>query len=147
MQTSNGLTRVFIDTMTLAMSSVASTDKEKEFTVFIASRSQPAKGGWGGFDISRMPWSEDDVENEKRFLVNSTILAKQQFRWNLLSYQPRVDWAIDRLNKFEVMVRSFQSEDIDEVSWIPEKVTEFKMCEKHLVYKHLFGCVICEDSW
>jgi hypothetical protein len=144
---SNGLTQVFIDTLTLAMSSIASTDKEKEFTVFIASRSQPAKGGWGGFDVSEMPWTVKDFDKEKSFLLTAILMAKQKFRWDALSYKPKEEWTVKSLGEFEAIVTAFQREDIaEEASWILEKPAVFTLCEKHLTYNHQEGCIFCDES-
>ena len=145
----NGLTSVVIALLALSGSALAATDAEKDIVVWLASRDQHIFGlGAVDFDLSDIPWTAEQFEAEKSFLLKVIRRAQSKQDWGMLEYEPREDWAIDSLETLYRMVSHFFQEYIDPdsaLNWQTEKPTMYSVCQKHGVLHHRSGCVICND--
>ncbi len=148
-QMSNGLTSVFIAVLALAASRLPQTDHEKELATWIGSRDQSIFGlGMVGFDIAQIPWGADTFDQDKAFLLGVIEAAKAKTGWDRLDYAAREDWVMGSLDQFAVLVGAFSPKDIvtsKERSWPWGKPEVLALCEKHGVYQHVEGCVVCND--
>ena len=148
---SNGLMSVFISVLTLAMSSLAKTEREKYIAVWVASHDQAIFGrGTVDFDVCDAPWRPSTFETDKEFTRKAIQAAAGKLEWDRLGYRPSEDSVLESLATFQVLVEHFLEEDIlpaAEWTWqlgvVPEK---FEQCAKHGVYLHSHGCVICNDT-
>ncbi len=144
----NGLTSVFIEVLALSASTLASTEREKQFAAWLASRDQTVYGiGAVGFDISDMPWTAQGFQVQKDFLLKVIQSSQSKEHWHQLGYQPgREDWILSSLEQFRLLITHFSADGI-----MPEGVGRrtarmpdaFVKCPKHGVYLHQDGCVIC----
>lgn len=146
----NGLTSVVLSLLALSGSALASNEREKDLIVWLASHDQAIFGrGVVGFDLSEIPWTVEQFEAEKSFLLKVIGRAKSQQDWARLTYKPREDWVINALDKLYQMVAHLSEKDIDlqaALSWQAEKPTERIVCPKHNVLEHWYGCVVCNDE-
>lgn len=147
---SNGLTSVFIRVLSLAMSSLASNDRERRLAVWLASRDQAVHGlGVVGFDLVDMPWSRDTFSQDHSFLLSAVRAARNRHEWSRLDFEPRIDGILESLAEFEVLVQAFLPEHVRPVpgkpQWSGEEITTFERCPIHGVYLHSGGCVHCND--
>jgi hypothetical protein len=148
---SNGLTSVVISLLVLSGSSLAESDHEKMLMVWFASRDQALSGmGTVGFDLNEVPWTVEQFEAEKRFLLAVICRAQSMQDWGRLGYEPRADWALARLEKLAQMIRHFPMTCINpqialdhQAEW---RQDEWVLCPKHGTLQHALGCVICNDD-
>ncbi|MBI5931884.1 MAG: hypothetical protein HY862_21420 [Chloroflexi bacterium] len=152
---SNGLTSVFIAVLVLSGSTLAQTKNEKELVIWLASRDQGVYGiGTVGFYISDMPWTQMGFADEKNFLLRAIEGARAKQRWDILDYSPNEEFVTFALDRFENLISLFDEQYIDEAKfhewqdYLKRYATsdDFIMCEKHGVYLHPVGCVICHDT-
>jgi hypothetical protein len=146
---SNGLTSAFISVLALSASRLARTDHEKELAAWIGSRDQGIFGlGVVGFDLGDIPWSPDAFDQDRAFLLAVIAGAKARAGWDRLGYQLREDWIMASLDQFRELVEAFAVKDIlgsEKRSWPWGKPEALSVCEKHGVYQHIAGCVVCND--
>ncbi len=150
LEMSNGHTSVFISTLSLAASRVALTMHEKELAVWFASRDQWLFGsGMVGFDLSEIPWSVPTFQEDKAFILRMIEAAKAKSGWDRLSYSPNEERIMPSYEEFAVLINAFVPEDIvipEGESWSDEMPDPLVLCERHGVYQHDAGCVVCHDS-
>jgi hypothetical protein len=148
---SNGLTSVFLGVLTIAMSLLAKTEREKYIAVWFSSHDQAIFGrGMVDFDVCDAPWRLNSFETDKEFILNAIQAASGKFEWERLGYSPSESLVLESLATFQVLVEHFREEDIlpiSEWSWqFGIEPEEFKQCAKHGVYLHSHGCVLCNDA-
>ena len=148
---SNGATSVFVSLLSLATSRIAATENQILLSTCIASCDQSVFGlGIVGFDLADLPWTRDEEEfaKEKNFLISSIERVISRSDWGELDYTPSVDRALHNQRIFLEMVNLFQLENVQEFNQsnfrLPEPLGE--TCQKHGVYLHIAGCVICHDT-
>ena len=148
---SNGLTSVVISLLVLSGSALAESEREKLLIVWFASHDQALSGmGTVGFDLNEIPWTFEQFEAEKRFLLGVIHRAQSMQDWGRLCYQPREDWALTCLEKLTQMISRFPMACInqeiarDQQAWW--RPTEYILCPKHGVLQHALGCVVCNDG-
>jgi hypothetical protein len=143
---SNSLTGLLMDILSLNVSHLAKTDAEIDFAIWLNSHDPNLGGGNASFDISELPWSVENFEAEKRFLLRVVDSAKAKHYWNLLGYEPREETALELLEKFEVLINDFTKEFVGRhpnwVKPVPMPIQREK-CSVHGVYLSVYGCVIC----
>ena len=146
---SNGATSVLMSVLALSASDKAATDWEKQFASWIALRDQSVLGlGIVGFDISDFGWSTKEFDTQKAFVLSAIDLALQHHRWEVLSYKP-AEFMDDVIRQFRELIAAFGAQHI-----VPERDGQWKfddfisseMCPVHGVYKHLGGCLLCNDG-
>ena len=154
---SNGLTHIFINTFAVAGSKLAKTEQEKKLVVFILEKNQYFVGmGNVGFDIGEMPWSLENFENEKAFVLSVLNGIRNKDGWETLGYPPREDWIFQCVDIFKQLIHNMTEDDIDfdEVKqWheYADKESEdpvnqgFPLCPVHNVLLTIFGCQVCTD--
>lgn len=155
---SNGLTSVLIEVLVISGSIIAESNRERELIIWLAQRDQSVVGiGTVGFDIDEMPWTLDHFISEKEFLVRTITAATRGMGWDRLSYKPRKDWVIDKLDHFKTMIDAFNRQfismnhyfewsKIDEDDENPTIPYGYPKCEKHLVYLSCHGCILCNNE-
>ena len=146
---SNGLTSVVISVLSLAASRLAETEHQKELAAWIGSRDQGVFGsGVVGFDVSEIPWSLRGYPEDRAFVLRAIEAARAKVGWEVLTYEPREDWLMESLDHLSRIVGAFSSEHITESergSWPWGKPEQLTLCEKHKVFQHIAGCVVCND--
>jgi hypothetical protein len=152
---SNGMTSVFMDVLVVSGSIIAQTDREREFIVWLAQRDQSVVGlGTVGFEINELPWTLDNYELERGFMGRTISSAIHELGWERLSYKPRRDWVIERLEHFKRMIDAFDKRYIDEDSyreWLidddgPTIPARYPQCKTHYVYLSCHGCILCNNG-
>lgn len=150
-QMNNGLTSVFVSVLALAASSLATTDRQRLFAVWFASRDQGVfGGGMVGFDVSELPWSEADFEADKDFVVRVIEAAQARTGWQRLDYQPHQEWVQQSLEGFYTLIAVFEithaCHSLAQIWPFGQPNSPFEQCPLHQVYLHEYGCVICNDQ-
>ncbi|WP_236339535.1 hypothetical protein [Paenibacillus plantiphilus] len=152
---SNGLTSVFIDVIVLSGSVLASTNREKEFIIWLAQRDQSVVGiGTVGFSLDELPWCPEQFVSNQQFLLRTINGALARTGWEKLNYEPTEEFIVNTLRKFERMVAAFRLEDIDTQHYeewseieegddCPTIPPGYPRCLKHDVYLSCHGCVLC----
>jgi hypothetical protein len=148
---SNSLTSVVISLLALSGSALAESEHEKLLIVWFASRDQAISGrGTVGFDLNEIPWTVEQFEAEKHFLLSVIRRAQSMQDWGRLSYEPREDWALTCLEELAHMISHFPATCInpqialDQQAWW--RPAEFVLCPKHGVLQHTMGCIVCNDG-
>ena len=148
---SNGLTSVVVSLLVLSGSALAESEREKLLIVWFASRDQALSGmGTVGFDLNEIPWTAEQFEAEKHFLLAVIRRAQSMQDWGRLCYEPREDWALTRLEKLAQMISHFpvtcinQEIALEQQAWW--RPAEFVLCPKHGALQHAMGCVVCNDG-
>jgi hypothetical protein len=99
-----------------------------------------------GFNIGEIPWTAEILDQDKAFLLGAIQAAEARTSWDGLACVPGEDSLTPNLDQFGVLVAAFCAEDIvrtQERSWPWGKPETLTLCEKHGVYQHVAGCVIC----
>ncbi len=149
LQMSNGLTGVFIDVICLSGGEIAKYDFQKDLMIWFAQRDWMVMGrGIIGFDISDIIWDEEIFAKQKDFILEVLERSIEKKNWNLLSYSPKEDWVIIKLKGFRRMIKSFEKihiEEDEQYELVPfEKM--YGKCDKHHIFLHFGGCVICNNE-
>lgn len=145
---SNGLTSVFVCVMSMAISSISTENRQKRIAVCMASKDQAViGGGMILFDISCFPWSDHNIEEERSFMLRSIDAALAKTGWDRLSYKPREETVNECLQQLRTLITAFSAEHINKDSGddFRRQQEDFPLCAKHGVYKHRFGCPVCND--
>jgi hypothetical protein len=142
---SNAGTSVFILTLMLGASDIATTGWQQDLAAWLASHDQAIYGsGMVGFDLSEIAWSTDNFQAEHGFLLTVVDRAMGRHRWDELELKPQ--WTADYLRDFRKLVAEFRADLINAGQrWDPEPPDPPVMCAKHLVYEDRYGCVICRN--
>lgn len=152
---SNTSMQVFMELLALSGSSLASTDRDKQFVIWLAQRDQNVLGrGTVGFDLEEMPWLPEDFGESKSFLLSVIDGVIARTRWSVLDYEPNEEWVHSRFGHFRRMIEAFEEEDVDarhylEWSALDDDKDEgtiphgYPMCAAHGVYLSCLGCIIC----
>ncbi|WP_166246443.1 hypothetical protein [Paenibacillus turpanensis] len=155
---SNGLTSVFIEVLAISGSILAETNREKELIIWLSQRDQAIVGiGTVGFDIDEMPWTVGCFEREKDFILRTITSAMDGLGWERLSYEPRKEWLIKCLEKFQLMICTFDKENVNSNCYLEWSENEedddcptipigYPRCEKHDIYLCCHGCILCNNG-
>lgn len=146
---SNGLTAVFVSVLSMAISSVSTEGWQKRFAVCIAQKDQAVFGlGVFLFDIGSLPWSEQNIEDERAFMLRAIDAALAKTGWDRLRYEPREETVNECLLQLRTLITAFAAEHIDP-SWSEDEFFDepdlFQFCTRHGVYQHEYGCPVCND--
>jgi hypothetical protein len=83
-QMNNGLTSVFISVIAIAASILAKNDLQRKIAVWFASHDQGVFGlGLVGFDVSELPWVQEDFDEQKRFILQVIDSTTCQMGWEI----------------------------------------------------------------
>lgn len=151
-QLSNGLTSVYIDTLCLAGSDIATQPYEKNLLIWFAQKDGTIVGyGFEGFDIVAIIWSPEMFDKQKNFLLLLIDAALAKRNWRRLQYVPRDDMIFECLSQFREMVRAFEKKHIvlteqDSLWEFDAGIQMYERCKKHDVYMHAYGCVVCNNA-
>ena len=146
LQLSNSATQVLLDVLTISASDLATTQWEKRFAVWVAEHDQTIRGlGIAGFDVDEIGWTVDEFENQKVFTLKAIDMALQEHRWNTLPYSLNSPTGMkEQIKKFRGLVEAFNLQFIDRAnSWLLDGEYTPNFCQKHQVYMHEHGCIIC----
>lgn len=152
MSLSNGYTDVLIQTLALAASSLASSLREKEMTVWLVQHDQSVLGsGMAGFSLSDIPWNKTAFDSEKAFWLKTVDLALAETGWEKLGYTPG-EHTPRILCDFKRMMEAFDLENINPeagLKWREFAAAEygspmhFSLCPRHGILLHWRGCILC----
>jgi hypothetical protein len=155
---SNNLTTVFISVLALSGSNLAQSVREKEIVMWLSEHDYAVCGlGTYGFDITQIPWTFENFEAERKFVLSMIDGALNKNGWELLGYKPYEERLFESLNEFKNIILIIEPSDIkqDEYSkWkgygdfnpLLKPPAGFPKCPIHGVYLHFGGCVICNDK-
>ena len=146
---SNGGTSVLVSFLALAGSRLAKVQSEIDLITWLVSRDQGVLGvGVVGFDLSDMPWSKncEEFDRQKKFLRSVISRIRSKVDVQFVEYNPPyLETYTDCLNK---LLDSFEFSMVSQTSpeWclLPNKTLD--KCEKHGVFLHEAGCVVCNDG-
>ena len=68
--------------------------------------------------------------------------------WKRLCYAPREATVNECLLQLKTLITAFAAEHIDSsgsTDEFPAKPELFQLCNRHGVYQHKYGCVVCND--
>lgn len=144
---SNGATPVVMCVLALSASDLAETERQKQFAKWIGAHDQNIYGlGVVGFDISDIGWMKTNFAEQKQHVLAVIDKALSKNRWDVLPYDP--PFAERQLGELRKLVEAFQPEFIEEDdvwAWSDHAEPPFELCEKHKVYLHIGGCIICHE--
>jgi len=149
---SNGLTSVFIHTLCISGLYNVNESFKKDILIWFAQRDWIILGiGFEGFDISEIIWDKSIFDMQKEFILETIDAVFKEKNWNLLNYTPNKEWLFIRLELFKQMIYDYKCDNINEgaqfaIFDFDEKVIKYEQCEKHRIYKHYKGCVVCNNS-
>lgn len=141
---SNGLTDVFLDTLTLAGTALAESDHHRDLIVWFAAHDQTVFGrGMVGFDLVEIPITT--VEKDREFLdMVCHGAASDRIGWEFLSYQPNNEWLTRSLNEFVALLTGLQAGHVDTGDdYRYTAPVGHPRCVRHPVLLHRFGCRLC----
>lgn len=152
-QMSNGLTSVFIETFCLAGRDLATEDYQKDLMIWFAQWDWTIMGmGLEGFDISEIIWNKEMFDNQTKFILAVIDSVIKKKNWQHLSYKPNEDFLFRKLGIFKEMILSYKKEMIEPGDWeygiydFEGDFEKYGRCEKHHIYLHWNGCVICNSE-
>ncbi len=150
-QMSNSSTQVFITALALSASALAQNDAQKTLAVWIGAHDQSVFGiGMVGFDVSEMPWVINAIDEDKAFWLAVIEGARAKLGWERWNYTPREDWLFSHLENLSVLIQAFQPPDIcddqDRVWSFTPRPKIFDLCQRHQLYRHDNGCLLCNDE-
>ncbi|HEU4717693.1 MAG TPA: hypothetical protein VFU15_07660 [Bacteroidia bacterium] len=149
---SNGLTAVIMDVICLAGSGLAETEHEKDLMIWFAQKDQDIFGiGIVGFDVSDMGWKKEIFEAQKSFILEVIDSAAQKTGWEKLNYSPKEDRVLPVLKELREMIMAFSETHAEnavplKIYPFEEKIMKYDRCEKHRVYLHTLGCIVCNNA-
>jgi hypothetical protein len=144
---SNGSTDVLLTVLLLSGSALAASTWERELMTWLAEHDQGVFGaGMVGFDLDEIAWSADGFDVQRAFVLRTIDLALTRHRWDELSYDP--PFVADQLRALRALVTDFRPDPAATAvtwSWMspPRQLT---LCDRHAVYVHDHGCLICHDG-
>jgi len=147
---SNGLTSVFIETICLAGSDIAVEKYQQDLMIWFSQRDWMLLGmGFEGFDVAEIIWDKENFYAQQKFILKVIDLAIEKTNWDLLDYTPG-EMIFGKLTDFKQMIHDFRIECIDTANEIPVRdfndlINRYDKCEQHRIYKHPYGCVICNN--
>lgn len=131
----------------LSGSGLAASVWEREFMAWLAEQDQEVFGaGMVGFDLDEIAWDPAGFDVQQRFVLGVIDLALQRHRWDELGYHP--PFAAAQLDALRTLVAEFRPDaDATAGTWSwrspPERLI---MCERHRVYVHDHGCLLCHEG-
>jgi hypothetical protein len=155
---SNNLTTVFISVLALSGSHLAQSVREKEIVMWLSEHDYAVCGlGTYGFDVTQIPWTIENFEEEREFVLRMIDGALNKTGWELLGYELFEERLFESLNEFKEIILMIESCDIKEGEYSKWKgygdlnpllkpPEGFPKCPVHGVYLHFGGCVICNDK-
>ena len=149
---SNIRTSAFLETICLGGADIATENYQKELMIWIAQHDWRIRGlGCEGFDICEIIWDKQIFDKQKKFILRVIDSTINKVNWNLLSYIPKEEWLFGKLSDFRIMVNNFNREHIEldkeeKLFDFDDKVQLYEKCEKHKIYKHYEGCIICNNE-
>ena len=150
---SNGLTSVFIETICLAGADLAKDQIERDLMIWFGQRDWIIIGmGAEGFDISDIIWEKTHFEQQKTFVKLVIDSVHEKRNWEHLSYNPNSEILFNTLNVFREMIESFTLNNIESISEsdgifeFKGDISKYQKCEKHKIFMHWQGCVICNNE-
>lgn len=149
-QLSNLNTVTFIGVLALAVSALAKSDKQREFTAWISSHDQDVFGlGMVDFDLSQLPWASASFDDDRALILDVIVAAKARTGWNRLGFAPSEAWLQPRLDQFRTLIEVFAIADTSQNNadvWsYGGKPEHWTVCPIHDIYQHSYGCVLCHD--
>jgi hypothetical protein len=151
---SNGMTSVFIETCCLAGAEIAEEDYQKDLMIWFGQRDWVILGmGVEGFDIAEINWNNVDFDNQKKFILRVLESVSEKLNWGYLSYEPNTTFLFEKLDEFKAMIIAFTKEHVKDddservgVFEFEGAIEKYDRCDKHKIYKHWQGCVICNNE-
>ncbi|MET3371211.1 hypothetical protein ABIC89_000244 [Variovorax boronicumulans] len=148
---SNSFTAVVFEVLSIAMSMLAANDAERVLAVQVAGNDQEFQGlGVVGFDVCELSWSIGGLKQEKEFVVASIDAAIDKMGWERLDYEPNHLHVVTMLRTLRVLIEAVEPAHIRVPRWKSlfnaPAPKGFPKCERHGVYLHAAGCVVCSGS-
>jgi hypothetical protein len=147
LQLSNGSTSVLLAVLLLSGSELATSTWEQELMTWLAEHDHGVFGsGMVGFDLDEIAWDAMHFEARQRFVLRVIDLAAQRHRWDELGYEP--PFVAAHLSTLRALVADYRPDPhatADDWSWMspPQRLVK---CDRHRVYVHDHGCLLCNDG-
>jgi hypothetical protein len=111
---SNGLTGVFFETFALSGSALAKTPREKELVTWFSGHDQMVFGlGMVSFDFEQIPWTKENFEEERQFLLAVMQGIKNKTNWELLDGEPNTEWLFPAVDDFCRLLLLYKAEYVN----------------------------------
>ena len=149
---SNLNTSHFLKTICLGGADIAIENYQKDLMIWFAQHDWNIRGlGCEGFDVCEIIWDKQRFNEQKKFILKVIDSTIDKTNWDLLHYTPPEEWLFGKLSDFRIMINNFNEEHIEpdeeeELFAFDDKVRLYEKCDKHKVYKHWYGCIICDDQ-
>ncbi|WP_132303396.1 hypothetical protein [Paenibacillus sp. BK033] len=104
-----------------------------------------------------MPWTRNDFDQLKGFLLSVINSAMKRHRGEKLNCSPKEEKVVSNLNHLRLLATNFTEEFVDEAHYInwstkddldeaPTIPIGFPQCSKHKVILSCYGCLICNNG-
>ncbi len=148
---SNQQTDALLMPLVLAGTAIAANDWQKALITYLAWKDQSVFGiGTVGFAINDMPWTVENLEEEKRFMLEVAGAVKMKSGWKRLGFefsQGNLQQLFSNVDKFASMVEALEAKDISQGQEVQERRQSSSinhgLCDQHGTFKHEYGCLIC----
>ncbi|RUS93950.1 hypothetical protein DSM106972_094870 [Dulcicalothrix desertica PCC 7102] len=154
---SNGRTDVVLAVLVTSGSRLALSPREAELVLWLAQRDQSKVGfGMVGFDLSEIPWTLENFDEEKAFMLKIIEGAQAKLGWNVLDFGTPPDVLCGDLEQIHMLVLNLTAEDLIKApqmkikhhlntSFDEQMAIELNKCEKHGVLLTEYGCFVCNN--
>lgn len=145
-QLSNGSMSVLMSVLVLAGSQLAQSEWEQRLVAWLARRDQSIFGlGMVSFDLADIPWT-DAWDAEKAFALSVIDLALSGHRFPDLGYDP--PFVKDQLASLRALVAGVDAAVVSASAGVAFEDAGFPVprCERHDVYAHGYGCILCGED-
>jgi|GEM_PF-513239 len=158
-QWSNSRTIVVFSVLIINGSRLAKTRRKAEFILWLAQREQDVFGlGMVGFDLGDLPWSLDDFEKEKIFLLKVIESAKEELGCGVVKLGTHPEVLRGDLEDLRMLILNFTDEDLRTAYLLKEELKDIggrglpvemppqlEKCKIHRVLLTQYGCYVCNN--
>lgn len=159
LQWRNGRTFVVFSVLIINGSRLAKTRREAEFVLWLAQREQDVFGlGCVGFDLGDLPWSLDNFEGEKKFLLKVIESAKEELSCGVVEFGTHPEVLRGNLEDLRMLILNFTDEDRRTAYLLEEELkdiggrglpvempAQLEKCQIHRVLLTQYGCYVCNN--
>lgn len=169
---SNGRTDVVLGVLVVSGSRLAVSPREVEFILWLAQLDQSAVGlGTVGFDLSEMPWTLTDFDQEKEFKLRVIEGAQARLGWEVLDFGTHPEVLCGDLEQIRMLILNLTAEDLRKAEQtrmqqyldvgidesmaqrliLPDPRRRVEMpvtlqkCQDHDVFLTKYGCFVCNN--
>ena len=107
---SNQGTDCFLDLLITAADAFEKTAQQEDLISFLKDRKDinDIAPGTAGFDLDEMPWQDETLKNDAKFLLRVTEKAQSESTIRMLPYEVNTDIVLPWLKQFIVLVEQYE---------------------------------------